>query len=33
MRMFDEPGSGSIVSDYELDDQGSIPAKGKGFLF
>jgi hypothetical protein len=24
---------GSIVSDYELDDRGSIPDRGKGFLF
>jgi hypothetical protein len=25
--------SGSIVSDYELDDGGSIPGRGKGFFF
>jgi hypothetical protein len=28
-----EPGSsGSIVSDYGLDDRGSIPGRGKGFF-
>jgi hypothetical protein len=28
-----EPGtSGSIVSDYELDDRGSIPDRGRGFF-
>jgi hypothetical protein len=25
--------SGSIVSDYGLDNRGSIPSRGKGFLF
>jgi hypothetical protein len=25
--------SGSIVSDYGLDDQGSIPGRGRGFFF
>jgi hypothetical protein len=25
--------SGSIVSDYGLDDQGSIPDRGRGFFF
>jgi hypothetical protein len=25
--------SGSIVSDYGLDDRGSIPDKGRGFFF
>jgi hypothetical protein len=25
--------SGSIVSDYGLDDRGSIPGRGKGFFF
>jgi hypothetical protein len=25
--------SGSIVSDYGLDDRGSIPSRGKGFFF
>jgi hypothetical protein len=25
--------SGSIVSDYELDDRGSIPDRGRGFFF
>jgi hypothetical protein len=25
--------SGSIVSDYGLDDRGSIPGRGRGFLF
>jgi hypothetical protein len=29
-----EPGSsGSIVSDYGLDDRGSIPDRGRGFFF
>jgi hypothetical protein len=25
--------SGSIVSDYGLDDRGSIPGRGRGFFF
>jgi hypothetical protein len=28
-----EGGGGSIVSDYGLDDRGSIPVKGTGFFF
>jgi hypothetical protein len=34
LRVFGSRGSsGSIVSDYGLDDRGSIPDRGRGFLF
>jgi hypothetical protein len=34
LRLLQEPGSSvSLVSDYGLDDRGSIPDRGRGYFF